>query len=210
VYSVPDERRLQLDFHRNAVLHRYVAPSLVAAALRARGLDAREAEVKEEARSLSRLLKLEFMYRVGESLDRLFAENVTLLEGLGAVARDGDRLRPGADAAALEFLADLTRAYLESYRVAAETILAAGGADAAPETSRRGLVKAMLERGRAGFLEGRVAQREALSRPTFENAVEWFVEEGALVRSGEGLTLDAGWRADRLPRLIASIDRALR
>jgi glycerol-3-phosphate O-acyltransferase len=208
-YTVPDERRPQLDFHRNAVLHRYVAPSLVSAALRARGLDAPEAEVKEAARFLSRLLKLEFMYRPGATLDEVFAETVAFLERLGAISRAGDRLRAGRDRDALQFLGDLTRAYLESYRVAADALLAL--ARAAPEAThdRRGLVKGFHERGRGAFLAGRIAQREALSRSTFENAVEWFVQQGALVASGERFAVDARWRVERLPELVAAIDRSL-
>jgi glycerol-3-phosphate O-acyltransferase len=207
IYLVPDDRRLQLDFHRNAVIHRYVSLSLVAAALRARALDAPEGEVKEEARFLSRLLKLEFMYRVGASFDEVFADTVAFLERLGAVARADGRLRAGADRDALAFLAALTRAYLEAYRAAAAAL--ARLAEASPDAvhDRRALVKQFLEQGRAAFLEGSIAQREALSKPTFENAVEWFVQAGALVRSGEGFAVDAAWRAERLPALVAAIDR---
>jgi hypothetical protein len=35
------------------------------------------------------------------------------------------------------------------------------------------------------------------------------VQVGALERSGERLRLAADWRADRLPRLVASINRVL-
>jgi glycerol-3-phosphate O-acyltransferase len=208
-YAVPEERRLQLDFHRNAVLHRYVAPSLVSAALRARGLDAPEVEVKEGARFLSRLFKLEFMYRPGATLDEVFAETVAFLERLGAVERAGERLRAGRDREALQFLSDLTRAHLESYRVAADALLSLAAAAPDATHDRRALVAAFLERGRGAFLAGRVAQREALSRPTFENAVEWFVQQGALLASGDRFAVDPRWRVQRLPELLASIDRSL-
>jgi glycerol-3-phosphate O-acyltransferase len=209
IYLVPDDRRLQLDFHRNAVIHRYVSLSLVAAALRARGLDAPEADVKEEARHLSRLLKLEFMYRVGASFDEVFADTVGFLERLGALERAGGRLRPGADRDALAFLADLTRAYLEAYRAAALALAGVAAAEPSAAHDRKSLVQLFLEQGRAAFLAGRIAQREAISKPTFENAVEWFVQEGALVRSGDGLAVAPSWRSERLPRLIASIDRSI-
>ena len=206
VYSVPEDRRVQLDFQRNAVLHRFVAHALVAAALRARGLDAPEAEVKEEARFLSRLLKLEFMYRVGASLDEVFAETVASLARLGTVERAGDRLRAGRDREALQFLGDLVRAYLEAYRAAAEALpeLPQG----AP-LDRKALAKQFLEHARAAFLSGRIALREAASRPIAENAVEWFVQEGALVPSGGALALRDDWRGERLPALVAAIDRSL-
>jgi glycerol-3-phosphate O-acyltransferase len=209
VHLVPDERRAQLDYHRNAVLHRFVGHSLLAAALRARGLDAPLEEVREEARFLSRLLKLEFMYRVGARFDELFAETLASLERVGAVARAGDRLRVGAERETLEFLAGLTRAHLESYQIAAEGLLETDRAAPDAALDRKALLKALLERGRLEFLAGRVAQREAVSRPTLENAVEWFVQEGALIPSGERLVVDARWRAARLPALLAAIERSL-
>jgi glycerol-3-phosphate O-acyltransferase len=210
IYSVPDEKRLQLDFPRNAVLHRYVALSLVSAALRARGLDAPEAEVKEEARFLSRLFKLEFMYRVGARFDEVFAENVAFLERLGIVVRSRDRLRAGRDRDALEFLADLTRAYGESYRVAAEALAEIGRTVPDVPFDRKALVGRFLEHGRGAFLAGRISQREAISRPTFENAVEWFVQQGALVPAADrGLRIDPFWRVERLPALLAAIERTV-
>jgi glycerol-3-phosphate O-acyltransferase len=209
VYLVPDDRRAQLDYHRNAVLHRFVGPSLLAAALRARGLDAPLAEVEEDARFLSRLLKLEFMYRVGARFDELFAETVASLERVGAVARAGDRLRVGAERETLEFLADLTRAYVESYQIAAEGLVEEDRAAPDAAHDRRSLVKAFLERGRLEFLAGRVTQREAVSRPALENAVEWFVQEGALVPSGEKFHVASHWRESKLPALLAAIERSL-
>jgi hypothetical protein len=70
-------------------------------------------------------------------------------------------------------------------------------------------VRSFLDRGRAAFLAGRVAQREALSRPTFENAVEWFVQQGALEPAEGGVRVAAQWRDGKLAELVAAIDRSL-
>jgi hypothetical protein len=67
----------------------------------------------------------------------------------------------------------------------------------------------MLERGRAAFATGRVAQREAISRATFENAVEWFVQQGALIRADDRLRIDPGWRESQLDSTLRVIDRLL-
>jgi glycerol-3-phosphate O-acyltransferase len=208
VYQTVDDRRTQLDFHRNTVAQQFVGPSLVCASLRALGGDAPLTVVREHSRLLSRLLKLEFMYRPGAKLDELFADYVVVLEKFGAVTRDGERLRAGPRADAAELLADLTRAFLESYLIAVETLRnVARDGDAAVD--RKQLVKAMLERGRAAFATGRVAQREAISRATFENAVEWFVQEGALVRAGDRLRVDPRWREAQLAATLCVIDRTL-
>jgi glycerol-3-phosphate O-acyltransferase len=187
IYRAVDEKRPVLDYHRNAVIHRFVAPALVAAAVRAAGPGADVGAVRERALWLSRLFKLEFMYRVGSTFDAIFDEYVAFLTRLGALARDGDRLGPGAEPWTLTFLAELLRAYLEAYRLTAEAALALLAERPAPD--RRTLVKETLERGRAAFLSGGLALRESLSKATVENAVEWLVAQGVLAEDGEKLAL---------------------
>ncbi|MBK9518847.1 MAG: 1-acyl-sn-glycerol-3-phosphate acyltransferase [Anaeromyxobacter sp.] len=189
IYQVVDEKRPVLDYHRNAVIHRYVAPAIVAAALRAAGPGATAEAAQLRAAWLSRLFKLEFMYRPDARLDAIFAEHLAFLARVGAVALDGAQVRPGAEPDVLDFLAEFLRPYLEAYRVAAEAALALLGEAPRGALDRRGLVKAALERGRAAFLAGRLQTREALSKATIENAVEWLVATGQLTEAGGKLGL---------------------
>ncbi len=208
IYQVPDDKRPQLDISRNNVIHRFVAPSLIAAALRASGEPAPLSAVRDRARWLSRLFKLEFMYRVGATFETIFSENVAFLERLGIVSQAGDALRAGAARDMLDFVADLTRPYLETYRLAAETLQAAAK-DGAP-MDRRSLIKDALERGRAAFFSGRIALRESISKATLENAAEWFSQQGALSVIDGRWTLAAEWKERLLPELLDEMDRHLR
>ncbi|BDG08062.1 1-acyl-sn-glycerol-3-phosphate acyltransferase [Anaeromyxobacter paludicola] len=217
IYRVVEEKRPVLDFYRNNVIHRYVSLALAAAAVRALGGD-EAGQVRERARFLSRLLKLEFMYQSGLSFDEAFEASVDRLSRLGAVAAEGGRIAPGRDAAVLEFLSEMIRPYLEAYRVAGEAVLAAfsGPGRSAPgegapvALDRRALVREAMERGRAGFLSGHVALREALSKATLENAVEWLTQRGALAEAENGrLALDPQWREVELPSLLHEIGRHL-
>jgi glycerol-3-phosphate O-acyltransferase len=182
IYQVPEEKRTLLDYQRNAVLHRYVAPALVAAAVRAEGPQSGEA-VRGRALWLSRLFKLEFIYRPGATVDAVFAENAALLMRLGALARVEEELRPGPDQETLAFLAEFTRAYLEAYRVAVSTALAQ--ARRAP-VDRRSLLRDTLERARADFLSGEVILRESRSKATLSNAIEWMIDQQLLVEAEGG------------------------
>jgi glycerol-3-phosphate O-acyltransferase len=190
IYLVVDEKRPVLDYHRNAVIHRFVAPALVAAAARAAD-GAPLSEVRARALWLSRLFKLEFMYRVGSSFDAIFDETVEFLVRVEALAQDGGRVGPGAQPWVIPFLAELVRPYLEAYRLTAGTALAllASGGRSQASSDRRALVKEALERGRASFLAGGVALRESLSKATVENAVEWLVAQGMVAEEGEKLAL---------------------
>jgi glycerol-3-phosphate O-acyltransferase len=189
IYQVVDEKRAVLDYHRNAVIHRYVAPAIVAAALRASGEGAAVAAVRHRSAWLSRLFKLEFMYRPGASLEVVFEENLAFLERVGSVVRDGDRLGAGSEVEPAAFLAEFLRPYLEAYRLAAEASLALLASPPKGGLDRRALVKAALERGRAGFLAGRLQCREALSKATLENAVEWLVTTGRVEEQGGKLKI---------------------
>ncbi len=185
IYQVDDEHRPVLDYHRNAVIHRYVAPAIVAAAARAGGGETSVADARARALWLSRLFKLEFMYRVGASSDEIFGENLGFLVRVGALSGDGERLRPGSEPWALDFLAELLRSYLEAYRLAAETALALCSGGRAVDPNR--LVREALDRGRAAFLSGRLALRESLSKATLENAREWFVSQRVMTPEPGGL-----------------------
>jgi glycerol-3-phosphate O-acyltransferase len=210
IYQVVEERRPLLDYHKNAVIHRYVPIALIAMALRAGGGDAPVEEVRAGTFWLSRLLKLEFMYRVGASFEEVFAENVAFLTRLGVVEEAAGRLRAGAERARLDFLADLLRPYLEAYRIAAEALLALDRDGSGAPLDRKALVKASLERGRAAYAAGRIALRESLSKATFENAAEWFAQQGALDSGQDGRArLDASWRDATLPGILGQLQKDL-
>jgi glycerol-3-phosphate O-acyltransferase len=189
IYQVPEDRRPVLDYHRNAVIQRYVAPALVSAAARTAGPDASLEDVRGRALWLSRLLKLEFIYRVDSSFDEIFDQNLAFLVRVRALAREGDRIRPGADAATLAFLAEFVRPYLEAYRVAASTALERLGAPGGASPDRRALLAAAMERGLAAYLAGAVALRESVSKATLENAIEWLVSGSLLTEDGGRLAL---------------------
>ena len=207
IYQVVDDRRANLDYHKNAVIHRYVPLALVATSLRALGGDAPLEAVKARTRWLSRLFKLEFMFRVGVSFDEVFAENVAFLGRLGVLTSPDGRIRAGPDRATLEFLSDLLRPYLEAYRTVAEAALAADRSGASLD--RKALLKASLEHARAAWAAGRIAHRESLSKATQENAVEWLFQQGAIPMGEGGARLHASWRDASMPELLRTLDAHL-
>ena len=101
IYQVPDAKRTYLDFHRNAILNRYVGLSLPAQSVRARGGGAPLEEIRDDVRWLSRLFRLEFMYPVGATFEAVFRSKLDALAGMGAVVEDAggvapDRSAPGS------------------------------------------------------------------------------------------------------------------
>jgi glycerol-3-phosphate O-acyltransferase len=184
IYRVVDERRLELVFYKNNFMHIVASRSLVACALLSfKGVDmVPVGELRERAKYLSRLFKLEFIYRVGQSFDSIFEEKLAWMVEKGLVVREGDFCRMAPDAYAREMLvmlSELVRDFTESYWLAAKTLhlLKSGPRE------KKEMLAEMLERGRAGFLEGQLQCAEAVSRPNLENAIELFIELGVLAQA---------------------------
>jgi glycerol-3-phosphate O-acyltransferase len=187
VYLPVDERRVQLAYYKNTIINLVVPRSLVACAVLRGGPDSSEDAVRTRALFLSRLFKLEFIYRVGTPFEQIFAETVNHMVGAGVLRREGDALVPPDARArsALEFLADAIRDYLQSYLLAALTLddLAGGPMD------RRSFLRAALETGRMEFLQGRIDAAEAVSRTTLDNALTWLMEQQMVAERDRKLVL---------------------
>ena len=86
---------MALDYHKNAILHFFVAPAIAAIALRSfGGQRAPRVEVLRRARDVSRLLKHEFVFEPGRSLESTVEEMLQLLVRWGLVVRQGEDVVP--------------------------------------------------------------------------------------------------------------------
>jgi glycerol-3-phosphate O-acyltransferase len=188
IYQIDESRRAQLSFSKNTLANMVAPASLVSTALLAAGGHAPLQDLEPSALFASRLFKLEFIYRVGATFDVIFRETVAKLTRMGLLA-SGEQISASAEARpALEFLADLTRDYFETYWLAAltlEDVARAGAMD------RKAFIRAALENGRAEFLSGNIGAAEALSKTTLENGLAWLLDQGYLVEKDKRLSVGA-------------------
>lgn len=189
IYQVEDSRRPEMSFYKNTLMNLVAARSLVANAVLAGGSPAAYDAVKARALFLSRLFKVEFIYRVGITFDTIFAETVERLVRMGLVMHEGDALKVAPEPHArpeLEFLADMLRDYLEAYLLAALTLeeVATGMAQ-----DKKGFIKLALETGRAEYHAGRITAAESLAKVTLENAVAYLQDQKLLVEKDKKLEL---------------------
>jgi len=201
-YAVPPQRRAELDFYRNNVIHHFIPYAIIAATMIARpaaagqdGVAAPTRGIEQDARWLSRLLKLEFIYRAGTRFEAIFAETHAAMVRLGLTAPDAEE--------GIAFLAEMVRPLLDAYRAAAATLGGWSGGD------QRSFVAAALERAREEAATGG-ALPESVSKTTLENAVAWLAAENAFEPSPEGsdrLLVSPPWRAGRARQLLVDIDR---
>jgi glycerol-3-phosphate O-acyltransferase len=203
IYTLPEERRPRLAYYRNNAIHLFVADGLVALALvgaAKRGLVSVE-ELRQRTLALSRLLKLEFSYRVGAPFETIFDETLAGLKtaGLIGVATHGVYPAPGA-APRLLLLAGQVIDFVESYFVAAR-----GLETLTSPTSDKDLVKRIHDLGEKMFFTGEVRRREACVRANYANALSYFKERGILVDKDKKLTLAPGTDARRVAAEIADL-----
>ena len=201
-YGVPRARRAELDFFRNNVIHHFVAIAIIAAARGARPASDGAGTLEADTRWLSRLFKLEFMYRVGARFETIFAETrqaMAKLEIDGATA---------ASSRAEAFLSQMVVPYADAYRMAALALATWPGGD------QRGFVRSALQKAGEEVAAGRI-EPEAASKTTLHNAAAWLAAEGAFESPGETdardgasrLRVSAAWRESRARALVLEIDR---
>jgi glycerol-3-phosphate O-acyltransferase len=174
IYTVPDERRPRLAFYRNNAVHLFVADSLVCLALA--GGAATRPELRRRTLALSRLLKLEFTYRVGETFESIFDRTLGGLAAAGLLVESAEvRVAPGQEER-VALLAGQVRDFVESYWVAARAIEGLSAPVADKELLRR-----IHDLGERLYFTGEVRRREACLRASYQNAVDYFTERGLLI-----------------------------
>jgi glycerol-3-phosphate O-acyltransferase len=183
-YVVTSDQRLALDTSRNVIVHFFVERALVALAVLASPEPPPSLDwVRERVRALSRLFKHEFRFRADRPFESIFDETVGQMTSAFELEVADGRVLPGpghhgwSGADWLGCYASFLASLLEGYRVSARALrLLEKG-----PLGEKELVKRSLTLGREMFLAGEIERREAVSKPTLENAFQAFCDQGVLV-----------------------------
>jgi len=181
-FSVIEEKRMALDYHKNSIIHFLVEPAVLAMALRSfGGQPAPLVELLRRAKNLSRLLKHEFIYEPGRIFENIVDETFAQLVKWGlAEKREADLdlliIQTMHGARTLRLLSELLRPFVEGLWIAADALVVLLNAPMDPKEFSRHA----LDRGRAAYLAGRVRRAESLSKATLENAILLFRDRGVL------------------------------
>ena len=214
-YRPDDDKRVNLDYYKNNILHFFAPDAIVATALHSLGGMGGQVvplpALRERAKVLSRLLKFEFQFQVGRRFDDLFTEAVDRSVARGYLRRsvDGIQLAPGALAQTIAlFVANLLSNFVEGYVTALRCL----PLEVEHPRRRTDLVRALLDRVRAAFLAGECTKSEAVNKAVMENVVEYAVDQGLIVSDGEGnenaLTAAPGM-GERIVKLTEELSRFL-
>lgn len=182
IHTVPDARRLAIEYHKNAILHFFVPSALISTALvlqEGRALE--EATLRERVARLSRLFKYEFMYRADATFDEIFDDALSTMIDAGEVARAEGGL-VAVEGSLVPVYATMLRTYFEAYRLA---VRALSNLRERGSVKTKEWLKQALARGQKMYLAGEIELRESLSRPKLENALSALRDFGLVRLSGE-------------------------
>ncbi|MGF1465351.1 MAG: 1-acyl-sn-glycerol-3-phosphate acyltransferase [Sandaracinaceae bacterium] len=173
VHAVHENKRLELEYHKNSVLHFFVDAALVSAALSLPDAgELTEAVLRERVLTLSRLFKYEFMYRTDAPFEAILGETLDRMEAEGQIARPHPEREDGGPifvvpGSLVPAYATLVRPFIEAYRLAVDALDALEDGD----IKRRDWMRRTLARGRRMVLAGDLELVESLSKAKLDNAV---------------------------------------
>lgn len=210
LYGVRDIAWLVVDVHKNHLLHHAVPECIIAASLLAAsspadvkgGAPIDLAVVREKAKELSRVLKLEFIFKPGVAFDVLFDDALAAAAASGFVdvSTAGVVSVPATppQQAVWRYAHQLIAGFIAAYAVVVDKVARVDGLD------ERAAQTTLLEAVKAAVVAGDVDAAEAASKAVVDNALAVLVERGVVVRTGKQLSLAAGKDAERqaLARLL--------
>jgi glycerol-3-phosphate O-acyltransferase len=193
IYSVPEERRIALEYYKNNILHFFVASALISAGLLAKGGEAVSRHtLRERVLALSRLFKYEFMYRADADFEEIFDDALGKMIAAGEVMQIADTVRAadGDTARNVTTYAMMVRTYFETYRLAIRGLeLLENGS-----MSRKDWLKKTLALGQRMYLAGELELRESLSKARLESTLRSLRDHQLLATEDED-TLSMGKEA---------------
>ena len=201
IYSVPEERRIALEYYKNNILHFFVPSALISAGLVVRGGEpVSRHTLRERVLALSRLFKYEFMYRADAEFEEIFDDALGKMIAAGEVMQIADTVR-AADGDASKNIttyAMMIRTYFETYRLAIRGLeLLQNGS-----MSRKDWLKKTLALGQRMYLAGELELRESLSKARLENTMRSLRDHQLLATEDED-TLSLGKEAGGVTGLRA-------
>lgn len=205
LYQMAPDAVFPLDTFKNQLLHHVVPEAIVATAFRAAGgkpgVRVASHLLADTAREISRVLKIEFIFRPRATFDGLFLEAVRNAIGAGFVEElDGGLTVPDREEArgARRFAASLIANFVEAYHSCLVAL-----PRLTPAKDDKTLVLALLEVLKAHALAGELTCVEAPSKAIVENVVALVKDVGILK---DGALNDA--KRGQLDAMIALLARS--
>ena len=186
IYKVLPKGRQTLDYYKNNILHFLVPTAIIATVLLSENESTHE-NALAQAKRISHLLKHEFSFRTGLGFEENFTQASQLLLNRKSISREEDedgqpllwRTTKGENDE-LHVLSGLLGVFFETYRLVATCL----GMIADTPMSTKKFINFVLSAAKKHSAEKSLARSECASKVTIENAVQLFLDDRIISRSG--------------------------
>jgi len=189
IYTVPEERRMALEYYKNNILHFFVPTALVSTALVQPGEPlVSRSTLRERVSLLSSLLVHELISLADEPVERWCESVLEAMIQANEIEALADHVRPSEQNRDKVLLySGVLRTYFESYRLA----LRGSESLVAGPMQRKEWIKRTVSLGQRMYFSGELELRESISRARIDNALLALRDQG-LVRLRDDELLEAG------------------
>jgi glycerol-3-phosphate O-acyltransferase len=184
IYTVDDSNRLQLEYYRNNIIHFLLPAAYISSAILTKEAFEFNLEgIEDDLLFFRDFFKFEFVYdadeNLGETISQVLAYCLSQRFIIEASTQFNTYRITHQGLKALSCFASLLRSYMESYWI---VLRATKYLDKKPY-SERDFLKKINSMGNKLYKLELVERFESISRITFENAVKFFCEKGAIKKS---------------------------
>lgn len=176
VYQVPGDKRIELDYYKNNIVHHFATESILACTLLRcwREDDLWGDRLRNETDFLSRMLKTEYVFEPSVSFDVQYVDTLKAFEEAGLLQADraAKVVLSHQGMRTLRLLANLTLPVVEGYYVAARGLLTLDEPIVAKDHYKR-----LQSLGDRLWRQGELTSKEAVSSVVFANAVMRFKDD---------------------------------
>ncbi len=182
VYSVPEDKRLNLEYYKNNILHFFLPLSFVAASILSRNADRVSFEhILSDYGFFKKIFSNEFIFNQSREDANEIEEALDYLKRKGILRENREDVPASVEVRShrrtdLQPFAGLIHNYIESYWVVVR------GCSYLKKESRteRNFEKKVQLLGTRMFKKGEISRLEALSVPNYNNAMKFLSDEGYL------------------------------
>ncbi|MBW2561753.1 MAG: 1-acyl-sn-glycerol-3-phosphate acyltransferase [Deltaproteobacteria bacterium] len=190
IYSVDEDRRLNIEYYKNNILHSFVSLSFVSTSLLSNSrTEISLSEVMEDYDFFKALFMDEFIYdnKVDDREEVQRVLSYARDRGMIILHEDADESMAsiavtGKGRTSLPPFAGLVQNYLESYWIASRGLTYLKGKG----RQEKDLIKKIHKLGVKMYKKGEVSKTEALSQSNYKNALKFLLDYGAISMSSEG------------------------
>ncbi|MBW2674347.1 MAG: 1-acyl-sn-glycerol-3-phosphate acyltransferase [Deltaproteobacteria bacterium] len=190
IYSVDEDRRLNIEYYKNNILHSFVSLSFVSTSLLSNSrTEISLSEVMEDYDFFKALFMDEFIYdnKVDDREEVQRVLSYARDRGMIILHEDADESMAsiavtGKGRTSLPPFAGLVQNYLESYWIASRGLTYLKGKG----RQKKDLIKKIHKLGVKMYKKGEISKTEALSQSNYKNALKFLLDYGAISMSSEG------------------------